>query len=253
MTAPEPTNPKGIWSTMLTMVGDDGNIKNIIDRDTEDLDWVEKNHTKHRDTREPLYLRYEESGKRHTTPLSTFCWGWINDVRDDYAGPTDSSPGALVFFMGGYYRREREGHESRPVGLTLMTSLIYQMIDLYGRKICPGKAGETLSFERNKSNDIEYLCDFFKTLVQRVTKLRSLDCVIDFVSLYESESEVITAMCRLITLVEDQHAGVPVPQPFRLILTGPGPYEPELLRILEGKKTVTSSYNFISIGPKWPL
>ncbi|KAK1461933.1 hypothetical protein CCUS01_01523 [Colletotrichum cuscutae] len=275
MTAPDSTGLKGIWSTMLTMVGDDGDIKNIINRDKEDLNWVEDYHTKHRDTREPLYLRFEEakeitawkerqgsgvlhincdtlestpqSGKRHTTPLSTFCWGWINDVRDGYRVPTDNSPGALVFFMGGYYRRER--HESRPVGLTLMTSLIYQVVDLYGRKVCPDEAGESLSFESNKRNDIEYLCEFFKTLVQRVTKWRSLDCVVDSIGLYESESEVITAMRRLITLVEDQHAEVPVPQPFRLILTGPGP-DGLLLSFLQDKNNIASSYYFISIEPK---
>ncbi|KAK1704170.1 hypothetical protein BDP67DRAFT_495736 [Colletotrichum lupini] len=201
MTAPEPTGLKGIWSTMLTMVGDDGDIKNIINRDKEDLNWVEDYHTKHRDPREPLYLRFEEakeitawkerqgsgvlhincdilgstpqSGKRHTTPLSTFCWGWINDVRNGYRVPTDNSPGALVFFMGGYYRRER--HESRPVGLTLMTSLIYQVVDLYGRKVCPDEAGESLSFESNKRNDIEYLCEFFKTLRKSTPKFWSLE------------------------------------------------------------------------------
>ncbi|KAG7057308.1 hypothetical protein JMJ77_0004697 [Colletotrichum scovillei] len=257
------------------MVGGDGDIKNIKSRDREDLNWVEYYHTEHRDTREPLYLRFEEaqeiiewkgrqgsgvlhincdilestpqSEKRHTTPLSTFCWGWINDVRDGDSVPTDDSPGALVFFMGGYYRQERL--EPRPVGLTLMTSLIYQMVDLYGRKVCPDEAGETLGFESNKRNDVEYLCDFFKTLVQRVTMWRSLDCVVDSVGLYESESEVITAMRRLITLVEDQRARAPVPRRFRLILTGPGPDGP-LLSFLQEKKNITSSYYFTSIEPK---
>lgn len=42
------------------MIVDNIDIKYIIDRDQEDLEWVEDNHTKHRDTHEPLYLKYEE-------------------------------------------------------------------------------------------------------------------------------------------------------------------------------------------------
>lgn len=126
--------------------------------------------------------------------------------------------------MGGTKHPKRS--ELGIVALTMMTSLIYQVVERYARQCCPDETGNVLAFETAKRHDIEYLCSFFKELVHKVSWKVELTCFIDFVGRHDTERGMNIVIDNLIDLVEDQveiEKRTPERKAFKLVFTGPGP------------------------------
>ncbi|KAK1658434.1 hypothetical protein BDP55DRAFT_637794 [Colletotrichum godetiae] len=273
--SPMSVSERGVWDSMLEMITDNSraDIQWLIGRDEQDLQWVGDLKASMSQaslpTASPLWLQIRTTRELraweairksciilvdcdmhskwwwdcfHASELSAWCRELANELRSQFHD--QKAVGSLAFFMGGTARKE--GEKSGIVALIMMTSLIYQIIDIYARKFCPDEAGQVLAFESAKRDDIGYLCNFFGLLVHKVTLELELTCFIDFVGPYDTENGMDTVMDSLITLVEDQ-AKNPIHKAFKLVFTGPGPRGGPRLRIhdlLSKKRHIAASYYF---------
>ncbi|EXF82906.1 hypothetical protein CFIO01_01276 [Colletotrichum fioriniae PJ7] len=283
MSSPESASEKGAWDTMQELILLDNpraDIQWLHGRDDQDLQWVGDNevklyHASH-EVSGPLWPQilasreiaaWEQVRKScivlidcdmdsnylwenfYLSQLSVLCRRLADQKRWDFR---EGKPfGSLVFFMGGTAHPKRS--ESGIVALTMMTSLIYQVVERYARKCCPDEAGNVLAFESAKRDDIEYLCGFFRELVRKVSWKVELTCFIDFVGRHDTEHGMDIVIDSLIGLVEDQveiQRQNPERKAFKLVFTGPGPRGGPRLRIhnlLYEKRHIAASH-YLRLG-----
>ncbi|KAK0371279.1 hypothetical protein CLIM01_11360 [Colletotrichum limetticola] len=283
MSSPESASEKGVWDTMQELIPLDNHradIRWLHGRDDQDLQWVgdkevDLYHASH-EVHGPLWPQilasrevaaWDQVRKScivlidcdmdsnylwenfRLSQLSVLCRRMAQQKR--WAFLADKPFGSLVFFMGGTGDPKRS--ESGIAALTMMTSLIYQVVERYARKCCPDEAGNVLAFESAKKDDIEYLCGFFRELVRKVSWKVELTCFIDFIGRHDTERGMDIVINNLIGLVEDQaeiETQNPQRKAFKLVFTGPGPRGGPRLKIhdLLYKKRHIAASHYLRLG-----
>ncbi|KAI3552862.1 hypothetical protein CABS01_06380 [Colletotrichum abscissum] len=279
MSSPESTSEKGVWDNMQDLILENQrpDIWWVHGRDEQDLQWVGDNEVRlyhaSREVSGPLWSQILASreiaaweqvrkscivlidcdmdsdllwDKYHLSELSVLCRRLAGQKRREFA---QKKPfGSLVFFMGGSeHHPERREAESGIVALTMMTSLIYQILERYARQCCSDEGGKVLAFESAKKDDVEYLCRFFRDLVRKVSLEVELTCFIDFIGRHDTEDGMDIVTENLIGLVEDQanleKERSPKRQAFKLVFTGPGPRGGlQIHNLLYEKRHIAASY-----------